>query len=134
MSIQAIVYRNRKSRTGKGFSIEELKEVNLGFRKAFEMGIPIDTRRSTKHEANVGTLQKHLRQGVKPEDLTPVSETEEIGEGIEQKEDAVPKAATDLSKVKGARAIRKKHEEKSLNKYYINRFIKLMYVYSTFWE
>ena len=101
MSIQATVYRKLKSRTGKGFSLGELKEAGLGFRKAFEMGIPIDTRRSTKHEANVGTLRKHLSEELKPEKRTPVSESKEIREERGQKEVAVPEAATDLNKVRG---------------------------------
>jgi len=61
MSIEAIVKRKRKTRKGKGFSREELREVDLSFSGALRRGIPIDTRRSTKHEENVTRLKDYSK-------------------------------------------------------------------------
>jgi DNA polymerase/3'-5' exonuclease PolX len=58
--IQAIVERRRKRRAGRGFSREELREVGLSFTEALKLHIPIDTRRSTKHEENVKNLRAHV--------------------------------------------------------------------------
>jgi large subunit ribosomal protein L13e len=87
MSIQAIVKRNRKLRNGKGFSQDELKEMGLSFKQALKMGIPIDTRRSTKHEDNMEILKAHL--GAARLDRK------------KQKEVTTPKITLDLGKVKG---------------------------------
>ena len=61
MTIEANVKRKRKTRKGKGFSREELREVDLGFSEALRRGIPIDTRRSTKHEENVKRLKAYSK-------------------------------------------------------------------------
>ena len=61
MSIEAIVKRKRKTRKGKGFSRGELREVDLSFSEALRRGIPIDTRRSTKHEENVTRLKAYSK-------------------------------------------------------------------------
>ena len=61
MGIEAIVKRRRRTRKGKGFSREELREVDLSFREALKRGIPIDTRRSTKHEENVKRLKDYTK-------------------------------------------------------------------------
>jgi predicted flap endonuclease-1-like 5' DNA nuclease len=87
MSIQAIVKRKKKSRRGKGFSRGELKETGLNFNQALNMGIPIDIRRSTKHEENVETLKTHLN-------LT-------YPQVKEQKAEVTAPDVTDLTKVKG---------------------------------
>jgi len=50
------------SRKGKGFSREELKEVGLSFRQALKLGIPIDSRRSTKHKENIEMLKTYARE------------------------------------------------------------------------
>jgi len=60
MSIKSVVKRKRKAREGKGFSQKELKEVGLSLREALKLGIPIDTRRSTKHEENVIRLKAYV--------------------------------------------------------------------------
>ena len=61
MSIEAIVKKKRKTRKGKGFSREELREVALSFSGALRRGIPIDTRRSTKHGENVERLKAYSK-------------------------------------------------------------------------
>ena len=62
MSIQTVVRSKRKARKGKGFSRGELKEIGLSFNQALKRGIPVDTRRRTKHEENVKTLKKYLNE------------------------------------------------------------------------
>jgi len=92
MTIQAIVKRKRKSRRGKGFSRGELKEKGLSFKQALKMGIPIDIRRSTKHDENVETLKTYLS----------IDTTKTYPEGRKQKAEATtPEATLDLAKVKG---------------------------------
>jgi predicted flap endonuclease-1-like 5' DNA nuclease len=92
MTIQAIVKRKRKSTKGKGFSREELKEKGLSFKQALNMRIPIDVRRSTKHDENVETLKTYLS----------IDATKTLPEGRKQKAEATtPEATLDLAKVKG---------------------------------
>jgi len=64
MVIQAIVWsrRKRKMKIGRGFSRKELEAVGLTFKEALSMGIPIDTRRKTYYEENVGTLKKFIEK------------------------------------------------------------------------
>ena len=84
MSIQAVVRRKRKARKGKGFSREELREVGLSFGEALRLGIPIDTRRSTKHDQNVESLNAYLSRDLRRE-----------------VEVAAPEVAVGLTEVKG---------------------------------
>ncbi|MFQ6068831.1 MAG: ribosomal protein L13e [Candidatus Bathyarchaeia archaeon] len=56
-NVQVIVKRKRKSRKGRGFSRDELMEVGLSFKEALKRGIPIDTRRRTKHKENIEILK-----------------------------------------------------------------------------
>lgn len=62
MNVQAVAKKKRKTRTGKGFSQEELGEVGLSFTEALKMDIPIDKRRRSKHKENVDALRKHLER------------------------------------------------------------------------
>lgn len=68
--------REGKIRKGRGFSIEELKEVNLSVKEALKHGIPVDLRRSTKYEENVQKLksidisklpEKKIKKVLKPQ-------------------------------------------------------------------
>ena len=61
MRVRPVVKRKRKAREGKGFSREELGGLDLGFSEALRRGIPIDTRRSTKHEENVKKLNAYSK-------------------------------------------------------------------------
>jgi len=65
MSIQAVVRSKRKARKGKGFSRAELKQIGLSLKRALKLGIPIDTKRRTKHEENIEALKKHLNRDLK---------------------------------------------------------------------
>jgi predicted flap endonuclease-1-like 5' DNA nuclease len=62
MTFHAIVKRKRKTRKGRGFSREELRDVGLSFTEALKLGIPIDTKRSTKHQENVKTLEAYAEE------------------------------------------------------------------------
>jgi len=81
MSIQAVVKRKGKTRKGKGFSREELREVGLSFSEALKRKIPIDTRRSTKHEENVQMLKTALEPiaSVKEARIVELTEVKGIG-------------------------------------------------------
>jgi predicted flap endonuclease-1-like 5' DNA nuclease len=83
MTIHAIVKRKSKKRVGKGFSKEELKEVGLSCAEALNLDIPIDTRRSTKHDENMQTLKTRINE-LKPKSLT-VEKKERIFELIKVK-------------------------------------------------
>jgi predicted flap endonuclease-1-like 5' DNA nuclease len=69
--MHSIVKRRRKTRNGKGFSQNELKQVGLNLKQARKLGIPIDSRRSTTHTENVKTLKSHLRKTV-PTHTVPI--------------------------------------------------------------
>ena len=72
MSIQAYVHRKSRKRRGKGFSREELHEFNLSFRDALNLGIPIDKRRTTKHQSNIESIKLYLNsqetKSIEPKD------------------------------------------------------------------
>ncbi|MFQ6081175.1 MAG: ribosomal protein L13e [Candidatus Bathyarchaeia archaeon] len=53
--------RNGRTRRGRGFSRGELREIELDFKQALKLGIPIDRRRKTKHEENIKILERYLR-------------------------------------------------------------------------
>jgi predicted flap endonuclease-1-like 5' DNA nuclease len=71
MNIHPVVKRGMKTRKGKGFSKAELKDAGLSVNAALKQGIPIDSRRSTKHEENVKMLKTYIE---KTEPEAPVKE------------------------------------------------------------
>ncbi len=77
MYIYAIVKRKKGERKGKGSSRAELKEVCISTTDALQLDIPIDIRRSTKHEKNVHTLQIYV-ESLKSEPSLPIDEIETI--------------------------------------------------------
>jgi len=63
MSVQAVVKKkSERTRSGRGFSRDELKEVRIEFQSAPKLRIPIDLRRKTKHAENVKALKKLLQK------------------------------------------------------------------------
>ncbi len=63
MSAQATVAKKfGKTRGGRGFSREELREVNLDFQQALRLKLPVDKRRKTKRAENVKALKHFLRK------------------------------------------------------------------------
>jgi len=50
-----------KLRSGRGFSMQELKEANIPLGMAKKLGLYVDIRRSTKREENVSTLKSWLK-------------------------------------------------------------------------
>jgi len=63
MSAQATVVKKfGKTRRGRGFSRDELKEVGLDFHQALKLRLQIDKRRKTKRPENVKTLKQFLRK------------------------------------------------------------------------
>lgn len=49
-------------RIGRGFSIEELKEVGLTIKEARKMGLYVDERRSSKYQENINMLREWLKE------------------------------------------------------------------------
>ena len=60
--LSPIIESNKKIREGKGFSLDELKEVDLTAGRAKQIGIPVDTRRKTSHEENINLLKEFLEE------------------------------------------------------------------------
>lgn len=46
-----------KKRSGRGFSISELKKAGLEAAEAARLGIPVDMRRTTAHDENVDSVK-----------------------------------------------------------------------------
>jgi ribosomal protein L13E len=99
MSIHAIVKRRimkgsmkkvsvtKSMKNGRGFSKAELEDAEISINEAKKYGIPIDQRRSTKHEENVNTLKTYIEKMVlvapakeeKTKTTTPIEDIEGIG-------------------------------------------------------
>jgi len=62
MKIHSIVKRGMKTRRGRGFSKAELRDAGLSINEALKQGLPIDSRRSTKHEENVKILKTYINE------------------------------------------------------------------------
>ncbi|MEM2911347.1 MAG: ribosomal protein L13e [Candidatus Bathyarchaeia archaeon] len=59
--VKPVVFKKGgKQRIGKGFSLGELKEAKLNFKKALKLRISVDPRRRTTHEGNIKTLKDFL--------------------------------------------------------------------------
>jgi ribosomal protein L13E len=62
MKIQSIVQKkDNRTKGGRGFSRDELKEAGIDVKRALKLSIPVDSRRKTKHKENVKRLKKYLR-------------------------------------------------------------------------
>ncbi|MEM1539326.1 MAG: ribosomal protein L13e [Candidatus Bathyarchaeia archaeon] len=61
-AVKPLVFKKGgKQRSGKGFSLNELKEAKLSVKEALKLGIPVDLRRRTIHKGNVESLINFLR-------------------------------------------------------------------------
>jgi large subunit ribosomal protein L13e len=54
------IYSKGKQRAARGFSYEELRQVNLDVKSARKLGLRVDMRRASGHEENVKLLKKRL--------------------------------------------------------------------------
>jgi ribosomal protein L13E len=70
MEVWAIVQRRNRTRKAKGFSRAELKEVDMDPRSAMKLGLPVDSRRRSKHQENIKVLRLYLEdlKELEPED------------------------------------------------------------------
>jgi large subunit ribosomal protein L13e len=57
-----IVKPDGKQRSGRGFSLEELKKAGLNPAEARKLEIPIDKRRKTAHDQNVETIKAYAEK------------------------------------------------------------------------
>lgn len=62
-------------RTGRGYSLEELKEAGIDPRVARKAGVPVDAWRQTKHPENVDQL-KSIAKNSKPKKEKPKKKKE----------------------------------------------------------
>jgi large subunit ribosomal protein L13e len=63
--ISPIVKRGTKVKTGKGFSIDEVKEAGVNVGEARHLGVPVDQRRSTNYPENVEALKEWIAEARK---------------------------------------------------------------------
>ena len=57
--------RGGKDSTGKGFSIDEVKEAGVNVGEARHLGVPVDQRRSTSYPENVEALKEWIAEARK---------------------------------------------------------------------
>lgn len=55
---------NRNNREGRGFSLEELKQVGLSLERARKLEIAVDKRRKKAWEDNIKVLKYILEKGL----------------------------------------------------------------------
>ena len=56
-----VLKKNKKQRSGKGFSREELKKAGIiSLRDALKLGVPVDSRRRTIYAENVEAVKAFL--------------------------------------------------------------------------
>lgn len=60
--ISPIVRRGSRVRTGKGFSLGELKDAGLNPGEARHFGVPVDLRRSTSYPENIESLRDWVEE------------------------------------------------------------------------
>jgi large subunit ribosomal protein L13e len=63
--ISPIVKRGARVKTGKGFSIDEVKEAGVNVGEARHLGVPVDQRRSTNYPENVEALKGWIAEARK---------------------------------------------------------------------
>lgn len=63
-------------RTGRGYSLEELKEAGIDPRVARKSGVPVDKWRQTKHPENIDLL-KSIAKNFKPKKEKASKKTKE---------------------------------------------------------
>ncbi len=57
----SIQRENGKTKSGKGFSPNELAKAGINKLQAKELGLPVDYRRKTAHESNIEALKAHAK-------------------------------------------------------------------------
>jgi len=63
--ISPTVRRGAKVRTGRGFSLDELKEAGLTVGEARHLGVPVDLNRSTNYAENLERLKAWVEEAEK---------------------------------------------------------------------
>jgi ribosomal protein L13E len=66
---------NGKTKSGKGFSPNELAKAGVNKLQAKELGLPVDYRRRTAHESNIEALKAYAKPA-KPAKPAVVKKTE----------------------------------------------------------
>lgn len=60
--VSSLVRRGRKTRAGRGFSLDELTEVGLSVGEARHISVPVDLKRSTSYNENVEILRRWMKE------------------------------------------------------------------------
>jgi len=55
-----------RTREGKGFSRDELKEAGIDRKHASRLRLPVDLRRKTRHAENIKLLKRYLKNLERP--------------------------------------------------------------------
>jgi len=100
VQIQALVERKRRIRVGRGFSREELRKVNLSVKEALNLGIPVDIRRSTRHNENVEILRSFLKKAMQNEKTSQPAKTA-TSVKIKKKSKDIDRSMLNLTQVPG---------------------------------
>jgi len=101
MKIQAIVKRKGRIRAGRGFSREELGEVKLSIKEALKLGIPVDVRRSTRHDKNIEILKSFLTKSLQAKKPPRPAETVSGIKAKKKNETKEDKTILNLTQVPG---------------------------------
>lgn len=60
---EAKVFKDsNKQRSGKGFSISEMRKAGSSLAEAVRFGIPVDHRRKTTHDENIEAAKKAIEE------------------------------------------------------------------------
>ena len=58
----AVKKPNGKLKSGKGFSVNELKAAGVSRQQAKQAKLPVDMRRKSQHDENVKTIKAHVKK------------------------------------------------------------------------
>ncbi len=92
--------RTANPRRGRGFSKDEVAEVELSIDEARQMGLIVDLRRKTKHQENIDALKQYIK------------DLDELVMKLEKEEEEV-KAAPDtrIAELSALRSVKKAEAE-----------------------
>ncbi|KYK35989.1 MAG: ribosomal protein L13e [Theionarchaea archaeon] len=108
--MEAQVRRQHDLRSGKGFSLSEIRTVGLNVPQARKLGIYVDSRRKTLHEFNVKTLEVLIEERQKQLEEEKVEKMEEKEKKKEKEK--VKKKPKKKEEKKRKEKVEEKKEEK----------------------
>lgn len=112
MAMEAQVRRQHDLRSGKGFSLSEIRTVGLNVPQARKLGIYVDSRRKTLHEFNVKTLEVLIEERQKQLEEEKVEKMEEKEKKKEKEKVKKKPKKKEEKKRKEKEKVQEKKEEK----------------------